>query len=59
MSKYSKDQLMHMAQEVIEATHSNDPLYVILVMKMMMYTGLTQEDVEFKIVELAEKGVTT
>jgi len=58
MSKYTEDQLKSMAKETLEAKNEGNPLYSILLMKMMMLTGLTQDGVEYKIKELADTGKT-
>lgn len=58
MSKYSEEHLKTMAEDAFQARDQGDPRYALFIMKMMMYTGLTQEAVEYKMNELKETGKT-
>ena len=54
MSKYHDLSLKRMAKTVMEAKKKGDMRYLNFIMVMMMNTGLSQKEVEQRIVELAK-----
>jgi hypothetical protein len=58
-SKYSKEQLKEYAQNTLEAKEKGSISYPLLVSALAGIMGLTQEEVERKIQELADTGETT
>lgn len=51
--KYNREELRQMASETLKAKGQGDPKFGQLIEEMMRRTGLTAEEVEFQIFELA------
>jgi hypothetical protein len=57
-SKYSKEQLKDWAETALLSKEEAAFYYAQLIMTLCMFTGLSQEEVERKIQELADIGET-
>lgn len=57
MSKYSKEELKAMAQQVLDAGE-HDPRFRVMLAMLSAITGLTYSEVKMKITELSLYGET-
>ena len=53
MSRYSRNYLRDIARQALQAKTNNDDRWLSLIMKMMLTTGLSANDIENRIINLA------
>lgn len=57
MSKYTPTQLQEMAQTALDDKQNGGMNYMTLIMTLCIYTGLSSDEVERRINQLATTGV--